>query len=204
MKQDRKFEIILYPDSTDYDYSLVLEKAQRFFQYYAYITHDKDLDDDGMPLKPHTHFIGKRETTITPSGVCYHLGISEVSLANIKNWKAAVRYLVHADNGRKFQYDHSLVTANFEYENFFNEAGEGEEVKKLLQFVYANPKLNMRLLAKYALENNLWASYRRSYTIIKDIINEYKSECWLDEQRATFDDVEAIDPGYEEIKMWRS
>lgn len=69
MKSDRKFEIKLYPDATNYDCSQVLLKAMKYWDYWAYITHDKDKDEDGLILKPHIHFIGRnKEDVITPKG----------------------------------------------------------------------------------------------------------------------------------------
>lgn len=183
MKQDRKFELVLYPDSNSYDCMEVIEKAKKFFSLWAFILHDKDIDDDGVIKKAHYHFIGKRESVITPKGVCYNLGIEETSLAQIRKWSSAVRYLVHADHGKKYQYEHSEVYSNFNFEEFFNESGETDEVGKILDFVFRNPRCSYRQLSKYVLDNNLWASYRRSYTIIKDIRSELSADIWFEESK---------------------
>ena len=41
--QDRKFMILLYPDTQDYDIGSVLDKITGFKEY-AYILHDCDID----------------------------------------------------------------------------------------------------------------------------------------------------------------
>lgn len=83
-KRDYKFSIKLYPDSTEYNCWLCVEKLKGFFEQWAYITHDMDkrvhekrflrrrpieslgrgvLHDNTRRftpyLKPHVHFYGK-------------------------------------------------------------------------------------------------------------------------------------------------
>ena len=38
-----------------------------------------------------------------------------------------------------------------------------------------NGNLSMQTLFKFVIDNNLWSSYRRNYSIIKDLILELKS-----------------------------
>ena len=69
MKQDRKWELVLYPDSDSYDVSSVLADLAGVFDQWAYILHDSDVDADGNLKKPHYHFYGKSSDKITASGI---------------------------------------------------------------------------------------------------------------------------------------
>ena len=82
MRSDRKFELVLYPDSTSYDCQTVLSKACAYFNEWAYILHDKDLDENGQPKKPHFHFYGKSSgSPLTPQGVASRLGVPLSSMS---------------------------------------------------------------------------------------------------------------------------
>lgn len=167
MKSDRKFELKLYPDAKNYDCSEILIKAIKYWDYWAYITHDKDKDDDGMIIKPHIHFIGRnKEDVITPKGVCYHLGIPESALQQIHYWKSAVQYLIHKNAPDKYQYGIEEVTSNFDISTYFKDAkDETEEAQRLITFIYNTEDKSLKNLVDYALNNNLWSSFRRGYSI---------------------------------------
>lgn len=83
-KRDYKFSIKLYPDCKEYNYIECIRKLKEYFEFYAYITHDKDTrkfarvylrkieNVRGMSgafqpcerkfqrfVKPHIHFYGR-------------------------------------------------------------------------------------------------------------------------------------------------
>ena len=59
-KQSRSFLGVLYPDSTSYVFDDVLVRLKDTFPELAYITHDRDVDDNGELKKPHVHWCGKK------------------------------------------------------------------------------------------------------------------------------------------------
>ena len=172
MKSDRKFELVLYPDSTSYDTSDVLLRAIRYWDYWAYITHDKDIDDDGLLKKSHIHFIGRnKEDVITPAGVMYHLGIPENAIQQIRYWKSAVQYLIHKNAPDKVQYGIEDITSNFDVSMYFKDAkDETEEAQRIINFIYQTESTDIKTLVDFALNNNLWATFRRGYSIYKELM----------------------------------
>lgn len=173
MKQDRKFELILYPDATNYDYNTVILSAQKFFDYWAFVVHDMDRDENGDPIKPHVHFIGKKETIITPKGVCYQLQVPEQNLANIKYWKSAVRYLIHHDQPDKYQYLLESVSSNFDLSVYFKEAlDEADQANQIFKKIASDPTLTEFKLIEWVLDNQLWATYRRGYSVWHNLLTK--------------------------------
>lgn len=81
------------------------------FKFYAYIFHDKDKDDDGNLKKKHLHcFI--RNHPLTLSAWSNKLGIPENMLEIPRSYRACARYLIHADQPDKYQYDINQVVSN--------------------------------------------------------------------------------------------
>lgn len=166
MKNDRKFELILYPDSNSYNCDDVIYKASKYFDYWAYILHDKDVCEDGSPKKPHYHFIGKKDTMMTPSGICYQLGIQDTSLANIFNWKSAVKYLIHVEQTDKYPYDPNEVTSNFDTDKILKGSEtDDSQAKRILEHIINNPNITTKQLTIWVLDNGLWSGFRRGFAV---------------------------------------
>ena len=99
--QDRKFMILLYPDTQDYDISSVLDKITGFKEY-AYILHDCDIKDDGTPKKAHIHCVIRQDSPVAKSAIASKLGIDERFVEYAGKWSTVVRYLVHVDDDEKY------------------------------------------------------------------------------------------------------
>ena len=93
---------VIYLDSAPENWVDILIEMGLIF---AYILHDKDINPDGTPKKPHYHlllfFDGKKSFEQIKE-------ITDVLNApnpqRVKNPKGMVRYLIHMDNPEKFQY----------------------------------------------------------------------------------------------------
>lgn len=55
--RNRYFEAILYPE--DENYIKYMDNIKKFYQEVTYITHDRDIDENGDIKKPHTHILFK-------------------------------------------------------------------------------------------------------------------------------------------------
>lgn len=166
MKADRKFELVLYPDSTTYTCDEVILKAQKYFDFWAYCLHDHDIHEDGTPKKAHYHFYGKKYTTMTPAGVCYQLGLRENDIANCHNWKSSIRYLIHLDNPNKYQYDPSCITANFDLTAILNSGQDDDyQAKRIYEYIVQHPDYDLRMILDWVLDNNLWSGFRRGFAV---------------------------------------
>lgn len=171
-KQDRKFEIVLYPDSTNYNCSEVLIKAQQFFEYWAYILHDKDKNDDGTPKKPHYHFYGKYEDKrLTLAGIAYQLGCPENAIEYVKTWKGAIRYLTHIDYPDKTPYPLESVFSNFSLETYFRcEHDDDEKAAKIFEYIIEHEGCTMKSVTAWVFENHLWSAYRRGFAVFGQLL----------------------------------
>lgn len=134
MKRDRKFELILYPDSDSYDIHSVLDSAIHYFSQWAYCLHNSDILDDGSLKKDHIHFLGKLDEVRSPEVVCRDLQLPLNSIANVKSWKAACRYLVHLDSPTKYQYSIDDVISSFPILSFFS-LPDDEQARRILSFI---------------------------------------------------------------------
>jgi hypothetical protein len=83
---------------------------------YAFITHDKDLDEFGEFKKPHVHFFFKVSTPRTLDWFSEYLDIPKNQLQAVKSERAILRYLCHLDNDDKVRYSTSYVMSNFDYQ----------------------------------------------------------------------------------------
>lgn len=178
LKSDYKWEIVLYPDSLSYEYADVLMACCATFDKWAYITHNRDLDDDGVPIKDHTHFIGSREKSLTPESVSYMTGAPISALANIRFWRASVRYLIHMDQPEKAQYEKDDIKSNIDLKQYLrNETDDDLQAERIFYFIKDNyTELTMPKLTAWVIENHLWAAYRRGFAVWSKLLRSVENE----------------------------
>lgn len=165
--RDRKWELKLYPDATNYDCNAVLVKAQQYFEYWAYILHDKDKDENGDAIKPHYHFYGRNsQNKLTITGIAYQLGCPENSIQYVKTWKGAIRYLTHIDFPNKAPYDIDDVYSNFNLTSYFRcEHDDDEMAKKIFEYIRDHKGCTQEKVLEWVFENGLWSAYRRGFAV---------------------------------------
>jgi hypothetical protein len=171
LKRDRKFELVLYPDSETYDIDSVLFSALSYFPTWAYCLHDSDINEDGSPKKDHIHFVGKLDDVRSPDVVCRDLSIPINSISNIKNWKAACRYLVHLDSPTKFQYSFDDVISSFPILSFFS-LSDDEQARRIIDFISSTGCHLVSDLTLWALDNGCYPALRRGFAIWSQILRE--------------------------------
>lgn len=104
-KRYRNFMIMLYEDSTSYNYNDVLFDLKGSFKNYAYIKHMPETDEK----KEHTHFILSLDNTRTISSIAKRVGVAPNYFQPIKSLRASCRYLIHLDTDEKTKYNLSDV-----------------------------------------------------------------------------------------------
>lgn len=131
-KKDRKWLVLLYPDSTDYDCAAVLKQIvdtynERNSCDYAYITHDEDVwekeDCDeahsdrvvGEKKKPHIHVLLRwhNGNPRYKGGLAKELGIDEKWIKPVDRWDDALAYLIHFRDKEKHSYSICEVCATY-------------------------------------------------------------------------------------------
>lgn len=83
---------------------------------WAYIVHDKDVNEDGTPKQPHIHFVAKWEDGIRLSYLGKHTRGQQTHVDVCKHGtKASVAYLTHKKQPTKHQYnDTDVVSFNID------------------------------------------------------------------------------------------
>lgn len=177
--QGRKFCGILYVESETYVAAEVLECLKAYFDQWAYILHDKDVEDGSEDLKKaHYHWVGSVKNPVQVSTIANALGVPVNYIefvrkkGNTDNWKGAVRYLVHASNPEKFQYDAQEVVTNFDVIRYINAYDETQQILKIVCFIRENPNCTFEQVFDYAVMNGCYSEFRRGVYIINKIMNE--------------------------------
>lgn len=170
----RNVELILY-DIEEVYIAISICNDHNF--EYAYIRHDKDLQDNLEDFKKtHFHFqiYNEFQKELTTWANIFNINLARVQ--KISNKKSAIRYLIHADNNEKFQYDLTDITSNFEILKYFDKMISDENCELELIFAYIEYHkrvIGYKELIDYVLDNNIWGNFRRNYSIIKDLLSEH-------------------------------
>lgn len=171
-KQSRAFLGILYPDSESYVCENVLFRLEDSFDEVSYITHDMDVDANGELKKPHIHWVGKRRTPAPLSTISNALKIPDRDIEFCKSYKYSLRYLVHADNPEKYQYDPKSVISNINYAAILANKTDALKSKQIFDFVLSNPSIEIEELMSWCFENDLWSEFRRNWALWNNILNK--------------------------------
>lgn len=122
-KNFRSFDFILelYPDNDEHSY--VIDYINLFalddgFDF-RYILHDKDVKEDGTPVKEHWHVYIRYDYNKSCSAVIKDLGVPHPKwIRDCDSKSIFIRYLCHYDNPEKFPYSISAVHTNIlDFEN---------------------------------------------------------------------------------------
>jgi hypothetical protein len=168
-KKFRSFAGTLYPDSESYDCETLLSTIRSKFIDWAYILHDKDVDENGELKKPHIHWVG-RATPRCLSVVSNLLGLPENDIEVVKNFDNMVMYLIHLNDIDKFQYSPDDVETNLpNIGQLLRRLSEGQIVKDLAS---AKMQKSWYDLVQYAVDRDSYDVLRRNLGVIRLIWEE--------------------------------
>lgn len=171
MKSSRSWELVLYPDAENYCCEEIISNASLYFEQWAYILHDSDITADGDTKKSHYHFYGRCATPRTPQSVVNVIGVPAASIRNVNKWKSAIRYLIHADNPEKFQYEPDSVFSNFPLDGFFT-ISDDKQARLIMQHILATRSVSCVELTTWALDNGCYSALRRGFAIWSQVLKE--------------------------------
>ena len=169
-------EIILYTDN-QLHLCLMNDLIKKY--NYAYILHYKDKNDDGSLKKEHFHLLLFFSNARWGSSILKEINIDNSNLIQFRDNKtSAIQYLIHSNNLDKFQYNYEDIISNIDLSIYFSDIKnkEDSQVAIIYDFIvnYVGV-LHFSTLYYYAVSNGLWSSYRRNYSIIKDLVSEHNS-----------------------------
>lgn len=119
-QKSRIWEVIVYGESEADQRLLAWLQSDEFLlcDNIAYVAcfHDQDITEEGLPKKPHYHVLFRFSNPRSMGGVAKALGVALNQIGPVHSWRSACRYLVHADQPDKHQYDESGVFGTLQYE----------------------------------------------------------------------------------------
>lgn len=148
--------VIVYPDSAPDGWESLLDEYH--VQWCRSPLHDKDINADGTPKKPHWHVILAYDSVKTYDQV------QEVTKQlcapipqRVESIRGAVRYLAHMDNPDKAQYDRAEIRTygGMDIAEYLrtSEQARGNVVRDMCHWVTENGITEMWQLMQYAMDN---------------------------------------------------
>lgn len=183
---------IVYEESADPRFRDLIKKVS--CSWYAISPlHDSDVTDDGNPKKPHYHILFHFSTTKSFSQVKEEFSIfGGVGCEEVKNWIGYFRYLVHADNPEKAQYDIlSIESTKPNFKKLF-ESKEKYDANQafvdIIQLILDNQIPDFSALILYLMGNDveLIKSARTNAYALHQFFKSYK--CHLKSERDSYED----------------
>ncbi|OLU47227.1 replication protein [Faecalibaculum rodentium] len=108
-RSSKRWIFVFYPDSAPENWNDII--GEWMCEVLVSPLHDKDVNPDGEPKKPHWHGIVKFERAKTQTEAMELIGQLNGPRAQIPagSTRSCVRYLVHADNPEKASYSRDSV-----------------------------------------------------------------------------------------------
>lgn len=176
--QSKVYSIVFY-DDTDIQtrlFDLILSKQMVAF---AYIKHDKDVDDNGEIKKTHYHLYIEFAKRISDQFIRNYFNTEIVTKCYNKNYY--ISYFIHLYDKDKYQYDReNIVAYNINIDQCINNVAitsddEIELLNDLINYIYVN-NCNFYEVFHYAMRNGLFYIYKSNYIMIRDIIKSNQGE----------------------------
>lgn len=176
MKKYYTFAMILYKDSTSYDYKKVIKYIEKNYKSYAYIEHDKDIEHG----KKHTHLLIHFDNKRYNTGVSKELGVPSNYIQNA-NLIPYLRYLIHFDDEDKKQYSIEEVKGPLQLRLreiiSRDKKTEVEQVSYIMSFIIDYPTwLYITELSQFVIANGCYSAFRRNYHFFKDLVLDHNSK----------------------------
>lgn len=158
----RYWAMVLYPESAPSDWREQLQKTG--IQCAISPLHDKDLNADNTPKKPHYHIILCYEGPTTYTNVCYLTSsLGQPIPQPLEQLRGYYRYLVHKDNPEKHQYNEWEITTinGFDIKNYLDLTANQvfAILKEITQFIDDNNIIEYATLIKIFRENDFYSQF---------------------------------------------
>lgn len=161
--QDVKFFIVVYNEPT------IEQLLMCGVQEYALIKHDNDINDNGEIKKTHYHIFFKTRTRKTKRAIAKVFNINENQVELLiqfaSNEVSCIRYLIHADDLDKYQYDIKNIKSNIELQPYFDlKLSDLEFVKTIINDIANDIIKNFKEIVIFAISaNKLELVMKRAY-----------------------------------------
>lgn len=154
--KNRHWTFIVYPDSVKENWIEFLIETGLPFAISP--LHDKDLNADGSPKKPHYHVVITYDGPTTYKNVNENICQQILSTIpkRVLSLRGIYRYLSHEDNPEKYQYNRDLIQ---EFNNFHIDMTETELTYKIASITMEAEQLSITsyldLINHYLSDNDM-------------------------------------------------
>ena len=171
---NRNFTLLLYPE--DESHTIALEYIKKHYDY-EYITHNKDITEDGELKKEHIHCVirvGNNPRWITAVAEELQIPVNYIEGCNLDK---QLRYLIHFDNPDKHQYDITECKGNMT--NRLMESinkdkmTELEKINKMIELINnTDGYISIYNFTSWCCKAGCYDAFRRSQMIFLKMLDE--------------------------------
>lgn len=152
-ERSKTWVFIGYPESMSKDWKIRLQEMM--IDVAVSPLHDKDVNPDGELKKPHYHIVLRYSSNKDYNQVCKDIEVFNGSIPQrVKSTKGQIRYLVHADNPEKAQYQQGdiLIIGSWDITKYFTltQADRHCHIADMMDFVDENGIMEFNALVRYA------------------------------------------------------
>lgn len=177
-QRGRNWWFVAYPESMRNDWREWLNSQG--LVWIESPLHDKDVNADGEPKKAHYHlmflFSGNKSLAQIQE---ISDGLSGIKLNvpdnRVKEVRATVRYMVHADQPDKYQYGlENLVGHGIDLSEFLTTTSDKKSaLKEMAKYIRDNDITDFGELSDVAMENDIWFDVltSRNTLFLKELVN---------------------------------
>lgn len=177
--RSRSFAMILYEE--DMSQMAILDYIVENYNF-AFIRHDRDVWEEGTEehrvgdlKKPHYHVVIDFQNPRSISKVQQDLGLKHIETCNFYFY---VRYLIHLDDPKKFQYRKEEIETNMlnRVENAIGREYKKEEqdTRLLLKYIHERVIITFDELTSYAMEHDLLQEVKKNVYFYKQFTSDWR------------------------------
>lgn len=172
----RVWNVLLYPDDPSHAFAI---KALQGTAYSCVgILHDKDINEDGTPKKPHYHVVIKFTNARALNTVANELQIDPRFLEPCHSFRNSAEYLLHHGKPDKYQYSITECFGSLKkaLEQMVSDDTEDERAMKILEILENEKRyISMHDFIKLCAEKGLFADLRRSGYLFVAAVKEHNA-----------------------------
>ncbi len=154
--RSKYFTFIAYPDSAPSEWEQIIDSFH--VSWVRSPLHDKDVNPDGSPKKPHWHVMLAFDSLKSPEQASeISASVNATIVKIVQSPRSLVRYMAHMDNPEKAQYNKSDIICHggFDLEDMLKTSNQTklDVLKEILAYVVEADICEYEDIVLYAMYN---------------------------------------------------
>lgn len=174
------FILVLYKEDSDFKNYF---KALKELGELIWIEHNKDYTEDGKKKKAHYHFILKLKNACTISSLSKKVGCNKNMIEPVKkSLNGCLRYLIHYDDEKQYQYDPKEVESNSDklmkkFKDSINEEEPSEDKAEAIESLIDSytDVIKFNVISKAVRQLGKWTYFIRYFNYFSKYIEEHNT-----------------------------